>query len=31
MGKKIEDTEGNPFSLFQGDESIQMPEGTPSG
>jgi uncharacterized protein len=24
---RCKDTEGNPFSLFQGDESVQMPEG----
>jgi predicted enzyme related to lactoylglutathione lyase len=28
-GVGCKDTEGNPFGLFQSDESVQMPEGTP--
>jgi predicted enzyme related to lactoylglutathione lyase len=26
---RCKDTEGNPFGLFQSDESAQMPEGAP--
>ena len=26
---RCKDTEGNPFGLFQSDESVQMPEGAP--
>jgi predicted enzyme related to lactoylglutathione lyase len=26
---RCKDTEGNPFGLFQTDESVQMPEGAP--
>jgi uncharacterized protein len=28
---RCKDTEGNAFSLFQGDESVTMPEGAPEG
>jgi predicted enzyme related to lactoylglutathione lyase len=26
---RCKDTEGNPFGLFQSDESVTMPEGAP--